>query len=137
MELFMRKSVSRTLYLLAILCAIAAVVLIFLGLQGSTVVTSQTNYSVSATVTSIGHPALFFAGVAAAILGGILAFISWIGALVMTAKLGRWGWFVCLLLLSGITLLIYIFAGPTTSANQPVYAGQYPPQPYPPQYPRQ
>jgi hypothetical protein len=134
MEVVMRKSVSRTLYLLAILCAIGAGALVFLGLQGSTVNTIQTGtYSFSSTVTSIGNPTLFFAGVAVAGIGSLLALIAWIGALIRTAQLGRWGWFICLLLLSGITMLIYIFAGPTTPANQPAYMGQYPPG----QYPRQ
>ncbi len=130
----MRKSVSRTLYLLAILCTIVAGVLVFLGLQGSTVNAIQTGtYSFSGTITSIGNPTLFYAGIAVAGIGGLLSLIAWIGALIRTAQLGRWGWFVCLIIFSGITMLIYIFAGPTTPANQPAYAGQYPPQ----QYPRQ
>jgi hypothetical protein len=53
-----------------------------------------------------------------AFIGVILAIIAWIGALIKTAKLGRWGWFVCLIIFSGITLLIYIFWGPTTPKNQ-------------------
>lgn len=127
----MRKSVSRTLYLLAIVCAIGAAALIFLGVQGSTVNAFPGPYSFSGSLTSIGNPILFFAGVAVGALGSILSLIAWIGALVRTAQLGRWGWFVCLIVLSGITMLIYIFAGPTTPANQPAYAGQYPPQQYP------
>lgn len=127
----MHKSVSRNLYLLALVCAIVAAVLIVLGISGSTVSTFQNGqYSVPA-VTSIGNPGLFVAGIGLSIVGGILGLIAWIGALVRTAQLGRWGWFVCLIVLSGITMLIYIFAGPTTPANQPVYASQYPPQEYP------
>lgn len=128
----MRKSVSRTLYLLGILLSIIAVVLILMGLQGSTVNTVQDGSSFSANVTSIGHPGLFFAGIAVSAVAGILGLIAWVGALVRTAQLGRWGWFVCLIIFSGITMLIYVFAGPTMPANQPVYAA-----PYPPQYPRQ
>ena len=41
--------------------------------------------------------------------------IGWIGALIRTAQLARWGWFVCLLLLGFFPLLVYIFIGPTTS----------------------
>ena len=132
----MRKSVSRTLYLLAILFSIGAAVLILLGLQGgSTINTVQAGpYSFSG---SVSNPSLFLAGIAVAAIGSILSLIAWIGALVRTAQLGRWGWFVCLIIFSGITMLIYIFAGPTTRAGQPVYAAQYPGQPYPPQYPRQ
>ena len=50
-------------------------------------------------------------------LGNLLALVAWIGALVKTARLGRWGWFIFLLLFSAITMLIYIFAGPTASAR--------------------
>jgi hypothetical protein len=45
--------------------------------------------------------------------------IAWIGALIKTAQLGQWLWFVLVLLLSGtvIMMLVYIFAGPTKPAN--------------------
>lgn len=33
------------------------------------------------------------------IIAGVTTFIAWIGALIRTAQLGRWGWFVCLLVL--------------------------------------
>jgi len=135
----MRKSVSRNLYLLALLFTIVAAVLVLLGLQGSTINTVQTGpYSFSGSLTSIGNPPVFFAGTAVAAIGAILSLIAWFGALIRTAQLGRWGWFVCLIIFSGITMLVYIFAGPTTRAGQPAYAVQYPGQPYPPQqYPRQ
>jgi len=48
------------------------------------------------------------------LIGGIVAFVAWIGALVKTAQLGRWGWFVCLIVFSIIAMLIYIFSGPQT-----------------------
>ncbi len=129
----MRKSVSRTLYLLAIVCSIGAVVLVFLGLNGTTITALPSNASYTEVINSVNNPALVIAGAAVAVIGSILALIAWIGALIRTAQLGRWGWFVCLLVLSGITMLVYIFAGPTTPARQPAYAGQYPPE----QYPRQ
>jgi hypothetical protein len=133
MEVFMRKSVSRTLYLLAVVCAIGAAVLVFLGLNGTTITTLPSNASYTDVINTVNNPALVIAGAAVAVIGSILALIAWVGALIRTAQLGRWGWFVCLLVLSGITMLVYIFAGPTTPANQPAYAGQYPPE----QYPRQ
>ncbi len=129
----MRKSVSRTLYLLAIVCSIGAVVLVFLGLNGTTITALPSNASYTDVINSVNNPALVIAGAAVAVIGSILALIAWIGALIRTAQLGRWGWFVGLLVLSGITMLVYIFAGPTTPARQPAYAGQYPPE----QYPRQ
>jgi hypothetical protein len=39
--------------------------------------------------------------------------VAWIGALIRTAQSGRWGWFVLLLLFSGVSLLIYLLWGPT------------------------
>ena len=133
----MRKSVSRTLYLLAIVLGIVAGVLFFLGFQGSNLNSLQNSYSVSTAVNNVNNPALVFAAIALWAVASILALIALIGALVRMAQLGRWGWFVCLLVISGITMLVYIFAGPTTPANQPVYAAPYPQQQDPPQYPRQ
>ena len=46
------------------------------------------------------------------LVGLILYAISWIGSLVATGKQGRWGWFVCIFLLSPIAELVYLFAGP-------------------------
>jgi asparagine N-glycosylation enzyme membrane subunit Stt3 len=128
----MRKAVSRNLYLLALVLIVGAAVLAALGMQGMTLSTLQNAPSTLSTLSSMNNPGLVLAGLAAVIVAGLLVLISWIGALVRTAQLGRWGWFVCLIVLSGITLLIYVFAGPTTPANQPAYTGQYPPQ-----YPRQ
>ena len=115
----MKKSVSRVLYLLALLLWIGGIVVFYYGAGGGNMSTFN------ALVTS-GH--LFvaadmsnstFTGIGALLVavGSLLALIAWIGALVKTARLGRWGWFVFLLIFSAITLLIYIFAGPTTSTR--------------------
>jgi hypothetical protein len=123
----MRKSTSRTFYLLAILLYIVGIVVFVYGAVGS-------NFSNLSSLASSGHlfvssdmsnPLFTAIGALVFLLGGLLALIAWIGALIKTAQLGRWGWFVFLLLFSGITLLIYIFAGPTTRAGQPV-GTQYP-----------
>jgi hypothetical protein len=52
-------------------------------------------------------------GVVLSGIGIILGLVSWIGALVATGKQGRWGWFVLVLLLSGIGELIYLVGGPS------------------------
>jgi hypothetical protein len=119
----MRKSVSRALYLLALLLEIVGVAVFIYGASGGSMST------LSALVAS-GH--LFVAadmsnslltalGALLVSVGSLLTLIAWIGALIRTAVLGRWGWFIFLLLFNGITLLIYIFAGPTTSAR-PAFA---------------
>lgn len=116
----MKKSVSRLLYLLALLLVIIAVAVFIYGAVG-------TNFSNLNSLMASGqlfvpaamnNPMFTALGVLIYLVGALLALIAWIGALVKTARLGRWGWFVCLLVLSGITMLIYIFAGPTTSARQ-------------------
>ncbi len=50
--------------------------------------------------------------------GGLLEVVSWVMALIASALLGRWGWFVALLVLGlvGLLLLVmilYSIAGPT------------------------
>ncbi len=50
-------------------------------------------------------------------IGGILIVISLVGALINSAKVGRWGWFTCLFLLSFFALAAYLFAGPVPASN--------------------
>lgn len=103
----MSKSLSRTLYLLGILLAIAGSILLVRGYMGGTILPNGTMHPVHAGSAVIGA----VLDVAAVVLG----FVAWVGALVRTAQLRRWGWFICLLIFSGITMLLYIFFGPTTS----------------------
>jgi len=59
--------------------------------------------------------ARFFVAVAAIViicLGAIPVLVAWIGALVRTAQLQEWVWFVLLLVFQGVTLLAYVIAGP-------------------------
>jgi len=51
------------------------------------------------------------------VVAGILGLIGWIMALVKTAQIARWGWFVAVLLLNPIGPLIYGLAGPTEKAQ--------------------
>jgi hypothetical protein len=62
------------------------------------------------------------------LIGFILWFIAWIGALIRSAKMGSWGWFVVVLIFSGLGTLIYALFGPP---DRPVPTG-YPPTGYPP-----
>lgn len=65
------------------------------------------------------------------IIGGLCAFVAWILGLVKTAQIGRWGWFVLVLLISPLGSLIYGIAGPTERAV-PAMATMAPP--YQPPY---
>lgn len=94
----MRRSVSRVLFLVGFaLMALGVGVVIFSG------VASGNRDPV--------HLALADATLYLVPIGAALCTVAWIGALVRTAQLRRWGWFIALLLLN-ITLFIYIFEGP-------------------------
>jgi hypothetical protein len=108
----MRKSLSRVLYLIGLVVVIVGGILEGVSLAGIHV--NQTTGAITGAPNSV---LLIVAGLLLAV-GGILAFVAWIGALVKTAQLGRWGWFVCLIIFSGITMLIYIFGGPETRPVQ-------------------
>ena len=107
----MRKSLSRMLYLIGLVVVIVGGILEGVSLAGMHM--DQT----TGAITGANSGLLIVAGLLLAV-GGILAFVAWIGALVKTTQLGRWGWFVCLIIFSGITMLIYIFAGPETRPVQ-------------------
>lgn len=72
---------------------------------------------VAFAAASSSSTALALVGSVLAFAGIILSLISWIGALVATGKQGRWGWFVCVFLLSGLGVLIYLIAGPGLPAK--------------------
>ncbi len=133
----MRRSLSRTLYLIGLGMTILGAILLGVSLIGSTP-------STEASSGSIGNPVLFGISLFLMFVAAIPLLVAWIGALVKLAQLSRWGWFVCMFFFSGITMLIYIFAGPETPAVQsgvPYVQQPYPQQPYPqqpygqPQYP--
>ncbi|HEV8192811.1 MAG TPA: hypothetical protein VGP82_15205 [Ktedonobacterales bacterium] len=106
----MSKSLSRNLYLLGILGFIVAFVVLTVSAAGATA-------NADGTITG-GNAALALVSTLLFAVAGIITFIAWIGALIKTAQLQRWGWFVCLIVFSGITMLIYVFAGPETAKEQ-------------------
>ncbi len=61
------------------------------------------------------------------VISAILWFIAWIGALVRSARMGSWVWFVIILIFSGLGTLVYAIAGPP---DRPVPTA-YPPTGYP------
>ena len=132
----MKRSLSRLLYLIGLGIVIVAGILLGVSLIGSTA-------SADGSSGSIGNPVLFSIALFLMFAAAIPALVAWIGALVKMAQLSRWGWFVCLFFFSGITMLIYIFAGPETPATSQGVGVTYVQQPYPqqpygqPQYPQQ
>ena len=120
----MKRSLSRTLYLIALGIAVVGTILLFVSLIGSTPSTATSQ-------GSIGNPVLFGISLFLICASAIPGAIAWIGALVKMAQLSRWGWFVCLIFFSGITMLIYIFAGPETPAVPQVAGAPYGQPQYP------
>lgn len=61
---------------------------------------------------------LYVAGLVLVGFGGLIEVVSWIMALISTAVLGRWGWFVVTLILGivgavVVAMIIYSFLGPS------------------------
>ena len=72
-------------------------------------------------ILSFGHATnviLLIISIVLLLVGAIFIGIGWIGALIKTARLARWGWFVCLLLFGPFTMFGYVFVGPTTPIAQ-------------------
>lgn len=108
----MSRSLSRLFYLASILIAIIGYLLVARGYAHSTILPNGTRHP--AHVTSV------VIGIILSSIAGVLGLAAWVGALFKTARLHRWGWFICLLLFSGITLLLYVFFGPTTPSYPPM-----------------
>jgi hypothetical protein len=86
----MKKSLSLLLYIVGLLLLIVAVKVPFL----------------------YGSPPDPVA-VLLSIVGGIVFAVAWMSALIRTAQLRRWSWFLYLFLLSVISLPIYLLCDPT------------------------
>jgi hypothetical protein len=130
----MSKRTIGILFIVSIIMDLIGVGLIAGGLVGSTFSTTNNGYSTNAQVTSFGNLPLFIIGVVILSLSAIPYLIAWIGALINLARLQEWVWFVLMLIFQWITLLVYLFAGPTTP-RVPQYAQNMPPQP-PQNYPQ-
>ena len=64
------------------------------------------------------NSSIYTAGLALLGIGGVIEVVSWIMAMISSIILGRWGWFIVLLILGLIGLLliimiIYSILGPT------------------------
>ncbi len=113
----MERKTSRNLYLGGIVLAIIATILIVVAsvIAAANATTGPDGQSqVPDSITTV-LAILTIAAAAIYVIGAILAIVAWIGALIKTARLGEWVWFILLLILggTGIMMLVYIFAGPT------------------------
>ena len=111
------------------------------------VVVSATSHCTQAEISSGtckitptgGQSAMIVIGVILWLLAAVLDLVAWIMALIRSAMMRSWGWFILVLLIHGLGTLIYAIAGPrdqprTPPYQQPMYPSGYPPG-YPPNYP--
>jgi hypothetical protein len=105
----MRRSLIRILYLSGLGVILLGVILLLVSFASGA--TTTTN-AYGGTTTTPNNVALFVAAIGIICLGAIPVLVAWIGALVRTAQLQEWVWFVLLLVFQGVTLLAYVIAGP-------------------------
>jgi drug/metabolite transporter (DMT)-like permease len=121
----MRRSLVRRFYWSGLALIVVGVGVLLLSLAGG--VTTTVNNLGQSTSTPNNTP-LFIVGVAIASLGALAVGVAWIGALIRTAQLGQWAWFVLLLVFQGVMLLVYVIAGPDQPPRTaPLYSGSRPP----------
>lgn len=97
----MSRATVRKVFLTGLVVWVVGAVLLLLSNSGN---------AANGTVYSAG---LLLAGI-----GAVIVVVSWIMALIASAILGRWGWFVVVLILGLIALpvvmIIYSLLGPST-----------------------
>ena len=96
----------RTYYLLSLGGVVLGLILFFISFRGSP--------STTVGNTPIGNLLIFGIALFLLMVGVILLLMVEVNALIKTARLGRWDWFMCLLLFSTIALPIYLFTEPET-----------------------
>ena len=102
----MHTSLMRTLYLLSLGGIVPGLILFYVSLRGSP--------STMVGNTQVGNLLIFGIAFFLLMAGVILPLIVEVIVLIKTARIGRWDWFICLILFSTIALPIYLFTGPET-----------------------
>lgn len=103
---------KRTIWILSLVAIVLFIVgfVVLVGASASAAASCQNSTDPNCLNSAAGGAGI---GVLIIVLGSISSFVAWIMGLVKTAQLGRWGWFVGVLLLSPLGSLIYGLAGPT------------------------
>ena len=99
---------------IAILFIIGFVLAVLGGILSSVGAASAASTAAYGTAPQLG--VTYFVGIGLSVIGGVISLIAWIGALIATARLSRWGWFVVVLLLGGLGELIYLIGGPSVQS---------------------
>lgn len=109
----MERATARNLYLIALVLVIIGGVVAGIGAASALSAAQSATDSTAASTAFAGGGILSLIALLVLLVGSVLFTIAWIGSLIKLAKLNQWTWFILMLLFSGITMLIYIFAGPT------------------------
>jgi hypothetical protein len=133
----MSRTLIRNLALTSVGLIVAGVILVFAGIASGNLSITTDPTTGEATSTGAPNAPVLALGVILLVGSAIVHLVAWIGALVKTAQIQQWVWFVLILLLGIIPLVIYGFIGP--EAPNPPAVAYYPPPGYPPQagYPPQ
>lgn len=133
----MRKHTILWLFLTAIILAIIGAVLFAIGAVSAAghCTQAQLNNGTCRITPNGAQSAAIAIGIVLWILAALLELVAWIMALIRSAMMRSWGWFIVVLLIHGLGTLIYAIAGPPDRPRMPTY--QQPPYPpgYPPNYP--
>jgi len=142
----MRKNTILWLILGSILLAILGAALYAPTIAAATSHCTQEQISsgtCKVNTTHLGAGGVF--GLLLWIAASLLGLIAWIMALVRSATMHSWVWFVLVLLFSGLGTLVYALFGPKDRPKAPAYQPptsptgypqNYPPPPTPPPYPQ-
>jgi uncharacterized membrane protein YiaA len=115
----MRKKTIAIFFIIGVAIAVIGGIIYGVGLAGAI---NSSTVAADGTVTNLsaGLAGTAVLGLVILLVGSVFSLVAWIGSLIATAKLSSWGWFVCVLLLNGLGVLIYLIAGPALfSATEP------------------
>ena len=133
----MRKRTILWLFLSSIILAIIGAVIFAIGAvsAASHCTQAELNNGTCHITPNGAQSAAIAIGVVLWIIAAVLELVAWIMALIRSAMMRSWGWFIFILLIHGLGTLIYAIAGPPDRPRMPTY--QQPPYPtgYPPSYP--
>ena len=108
----MSKRTITILSLLGIILLVAA----FIGYGPAFATQLKSCQSAPATCLSSASGGVLI-GFVLYLAGVIAALLAWIIGLVTTARIGRWGWLIVVLLISPVGSLLYGLVGPSTRAH--------------------
>ena len=126
----MRKRTILWLVVTAIILTIIGVVVFVPSIVAATHQCTQAQINAGTCSVNLngGETAGVIAGGILWLISAILWLVAWIGALIRSAKMQSWVWFVIVLIFSGLGTLLYALFGPSDRPALATYPmGGYPP----------